>query len=33
VVEEFAWAVPLGLILFAGALAWLYATTRRESAE
>jgi putative OPT family oligopeptide transporter len=33
VVEQFAWAVPLGLILFAGALAWLYATTRRESAE
>jgi uncharacterized oligopeptide transporter (OPT) family protein len=33
VVEEFAWAVPLGLILFAGALAWLYAATRRESAE
>ena len=32
-VEEFAWAVPLGLVLFAGALAWLYALTRRESAE
>ena len=32
-VEEFAWAVPIGLVLFAGALAWLYAGTRRESAE
>ena len=32
-VEEFAWAVPLGLIVFAGALAWLYAASRRESAE
>ena len=32
-VEEFAWGVPIGLVLFAGALAWLYAGTRRESAE
>ena len=32
-VEEFAWAVPLGLIVFAGALAWLYAASRRESVE
>ena len=32
-VEEFAWAVPLGLLLFAGAIAWLYARTRREAAE
>ena len=32
-VDEFAWAVPLGLIVFAGALAWLYAASRRESAE
>ena len=32
-VEEFAWAVPIGLVLFAGSLAWLYAGTRRESAE
>jgi putative OPT family oligopeptide transporter len=32
-VEDFAWAVPLGLVLFAGALAWLYALTRTESAE
>jgi putative OPT family oligopeptide transporter len=31
--DEFAWGVPLGLVLFAGALAWLYASTRRESAE
>ena len=29
-VEEFAWAVPLGLILFAGSIAWLYARTRRD---
>ena len=27
-VEEFAWAVPLGLILFAGAIAFLYLRTR-----
>ena len=32
-VDEFAWGVPLGLVLFAGALAWLYARTRKESAE
>ncbi len=31
-VEEFAWAVPLGLVAFAGAIAWLYARTRREAA-
>ena len=31
--EEFAWGVPIGLVIFAGALAWLYARTRRESAE
>jgi putative OPT family oligopeptide transporter len=32
-VENFGWAVPLGLVLFAGALAWLYARTRSEAAE
>ena len=29
-VEEFAWAVPLGLILFAGSIAWLYMKTKRD---
>lgn len=32
-VEEFAWAVPLGLALFAGAIAWLYLRTRKEAAN
>ncbi|HEU4957429.1 MAG TPA: oligopeptide transporter, OPT family, partial [Sphingomicrobium sp.] len=27
-VEEFAWAVPLGLIAFTGSILWLYARTR-----
>ena len=31
-VEEFAWAVPLGLALFAAGLAYLYARTRRDAA-
>ena len=31
-VEEFAWAVPLGLLLFAGAIGWLYARTRSQAA-
>ena len=30
-VEEFAWAVPLGLIAFAGAIAFLYLNTRRKA--
>jgi putative OPT family oligopeptide transporter len=30
-VEEFAWAVPLGLLVFAGSVAWLYLRTRREA--
>jgi putative OPT family oligopeptide transporter len=30
-VEEFAWAVPLGLVVFAGAIAWLYMKTRAEA--
>jgi len=32
-VEEFAWAVPLGLVAFAGSIAWLYMKTRREAAS
>jgi putative OPT family oligopeptide transporter len=32
-VEEFAWAVPIGLLLFAGSIAWLYAKTRRDVAS
>ena len=33
-VEEFPMAVPLGLIVFAGSLAWLYyAKTRKEAAQ
>jgi putative OPT family oligopeptide transporter len=32
-VESFGWAAPLGLLLFAGGLAWLYARTRQEAAE
>jgi uncharacterized oligopeptide transporter (OPT) family protein len=30
-VAAFDWAVPLGLVLFAGGIAWLYARTRREA--
>ncbi len=30
-VEDFAWAVLLGLVLFAGAIAWLYMKTRSEA--
>ncbi|MDQ3074668.1 MAG: oligopeptide transporter, OPT family [Pseudomonadota bacterium] len=30
-VDEFAWAVPLGLITFVGAIAFLYFTTRRKA--
>ena len=30
-VEDFAWAVPLGLVVFAGSIAWLYLRTRREA--
>jgi putative OPT family oligopeptide transporter len=32
-VEEFAWAVPLGLVVFAGSIAWLYMKTRSEAAQ
>ena len=30
-VEEFAWAVPLGLVVFAGAIAFLYLKTRSKA--
>jgi putative OPT family oligopeptide transporter len=30
-VEEWPWAVPLGLVVFAGAIAFLYLTTRRKA--
>jgi putative OPT family oligopeptide transporter len=32
-VEEFPWAVPLGLLVFAGSIAWLYLRTRREAGQ
>lgn len=32
-VDEFAWAVPLGLVLFAGSIVYLYAWTRRKAAS
>ena len=32
-VTDFPLAVPLGLLVFAGAIAWLYARTRREAVE
>ena len=32
-VEEFAWAVPLGLVVFAGSIAWLYMKTRTEARD
>ena len=32
-VEEFAWAVPIGLVLFAASIAWLYSKTRSEAGE
>ena len=32
-VADFAWAIPLGLVLFAGAIAWLYMKTRAEAAD
>ena len=31
-VKDFAWAVPLGIVAFAGAIALLYAKTRSEAA-
>ena len=32
-VEDFAWAVPLGLVIFAGSIAWLYMKTRTEARD
>jgi len=32
-VEDFAWAVPLGLVVFAGSIAWLYMKTRTEASD
>ena len=32
-VEEFAWAVPVGLVVFAGSIAWLYMKTRSEAGQ
>ena len=32
-VEEFAWAVPLGLIAFTGSILWLYAKTKSSAAK
>ncbi|HET9353956.1 MAG TPA: oligopeptide transporter, OPT family, partial [Sphingomicrobium sp.] len=32
-VEEFSWAVPLGIVAFAGSILWLYARTRSEAAK
>ena len=32
-VEEFAWAVPLGIVAFAGSILWLYGRTRSEAAK
>ena len=32
-VEEFAWAVPLGLIAFTGSILWLYAKTKSGAAK
>ena len=33
VVEEFAWAVPLGLVVFAASIVWLYMKTRAEASD
>ena len=32
-VDEFGWAVPLGLIVFTGSILWLYAKTRSGAAK
>ena len=32
-VDEFAWAVPLGLVGFAGSVLWLYARTRTGASK
>ena len=33
ITEEAGWATPVGIVLFVGALVWLYAWTRRRAAE
>ena len=33
IMEEAGWATPVGIVLFVGALVWLYAWTRRRAAE
>jgi putative OPT family oligopeptide transporter len=33
IAEEAGWATPVGIVLFVGALVWLYAWTRRRAAE
>ena len=30
-VHDFGWAVPLGIVLFSAAIAYLYMTTRRKA--
>jgi len=30
-VKDFAWAVPLGIVIFAGSITWLYVKTRGEA--
>jgi putative OPT family oligopeptide transporter len=32
-IEEFVWAVPLGIAAFAGSILWLYAKTKQEAAK
>ncbi|MDV3257129.1 MAG: oligopeptide transporter, OPT family [Sphingomonas sp.] len=32
-VESFGWAVPLGIVIFAGAILWLYDRTRRDASR
>ena len=32
-VEEFSWAVPLGIIAFAGSILWLYAKTKSDAGK
>ena len=32
-VEEYGWAMPLGIVAFAGSILWLYAKTRSDAAK
>ena len=32
-IDEFAWAVPLSLLIFAGAISWLYLHAKREASN